>query len=347
MGNITLLGIDLAKQVFQVHAEDAEGNRIHNKRLTRSKFISYLDKLPKCKIGMEACGTAHYWARKLVAQGHEVKLINPILVKAYVVRNKTDAKDAEAIAEATLSKKVRSVAIKNLAQQHLTTLHRARSQVVKRRVQLVNHLRSLLAEYGLITAKGHCALNKLIQEVFAQTHGKFPDEVMFVFEDLYNEWQELNKRVLAYDKLVRKAATAHKTAENLTSIPGIGPITATAIIAKIDNVDCFNKAKDFAASFGLTPREHSSAQTRRLGRISKQGDRYIRTLLIHGARSALNAIRRNKHLNSAYHQWARQTLERIGFNKTTTALANKHARMIWALIKHQTKIDLNDALQYQ
>ena len=349
MKNITLVGIDLAKNVFQVHAEDSDGNKIHSKRLSRAKFIEYLSKLPSCLIGMEACGSAHYWARHVQSLGHKVKVINPKIIKAFVIRNKTDAKDAEAIAEATRSNKIKSITIKTLNQQHLTSLHKARSLLVKKRTQLVNHIRSQLAEYGLIASKGYASLDCLVTEVLAKEYDIFDDEMLFIFQDLYDEWHELNKRIETYDKKVKKQAKSHEKTRKLLAIPGLGPITATAVIAKFDNIECFNKAKDFSASLGLTPKEHSSANTRHLGKISKQGDRYLRTLLSHGARASLRAIKKTsiEQKNSAYHQWARNTLGRIGFNKTATALANKHARIIWAMLKHDNEqFDLEHAAQY-
>lgn len=346
MNNIILIGVDLAKNDFQVYAENKAGKRIHNKRLTRNKFREYLRTTPPCLIGMEACGTAHYWAREAKSLGHEVKLINPRLVKAFVIRNKNDANDAEAIADATKSNKVSSISVKTLPQQHLTTLHRARSQVVRRRTQLINHIRSLLAEYGLITTKGYSALERLLKEVFAGEQANFPCEVIFVFQDLYEEWLQLNKRLKAYDLQVLKAAKENKTAHKLMTMPGVGEITATALVAKVEHVGFFKKAKDFAAFFGLTPKEYSSANTKNMGKISKQGDRYIRMLLIHGARASIRATQNKDKQDSAYHRWIHKTVARIGFNKTAVALANKHARMIWAILRHDRDINLNDAAQY-
>jgi transposase len=333
--------VDLAKNVFQVHAEDADGNQCVSRRLNRKNFKEFMRTLSPCVVGMEACGTSHYWGRELYAMGHQVKLINPRIVKAQVVRNKTDAKDAEAICDAARNKKVRCIAVKTLAQQYLSTIHRARSQLIKRRTQLVNHLRSQLAEYGLIANQGHASLNELTQKVLGGECLELSQESAFVFSDLYEEWLTLNKRILDYDAQIRRVAKENKTVRKLMTVPGIGPLTASALVAKVDDFSVFSKGKNFAAWLGLTPKEYSSANNRRLGGISKQGDRYVRTLLIHGARSAITTILKKDKQQNAYYRWIHNTVERVGKNKAVVALANKHARMLWALATHGRELDLN------
>jgi transposase len=341
MNNINVIGVDLAKNIFQIYGEDENENKVVSHRFKRKKFQEFMRQLPACKVGMEACGTAHYWGRYLEGLGHEVKIIHPRRVKAFIIRNKNDAKDAEGICDATKNKKIPSIPVKTLAQQNLTTLHRARSQVMRRRVQLVNHLRSQLAEYGLVTRQGFKSLRELVVEVLGGEHITLEQESLFVMQDLYEEWQRLNKRIQAYDEQVRRVAKGNKSAKKIMQIPGIGEMTATAIIAKVEDFTAYEKGRDFSAWLGLTPKEYSSAEKRRLGGISKQGDRYIRTLLIHGARAAITAIMNKGKNETAYHRWIQATVERVGKNKAVVALANKHGRMIWALLRHGRELNLN------
>ena len=343
MSDITVIGIDLAKNVFQVHAEDAKGNKVFNKQFTRKKLILFMTQLPPCLVGMEACGSAHYWARKLKSMGHRIKLVNPRKVKAYVDRNKNDSKDAEAICEATRSNKVPSIAIKSLAQQQMNSLHRARSQVVRHRTRISNHLRSQLAEYGLVTRQGFAALKKLVLEVLAGEHLNLEASTLFVFQDMYDQWQSLTKRIAQYDAQVKRVAQSNAASQTLMALPGIGEISATAITAKVDDYGQFKKGSTFAAWLGLTPKEYASANRRYLGSISKQGDRYIRWLLIHGARTSIHSTLKKNRRDTAYHRWIHTMVKRVGKNKAAVALANKHARMIWAMMKHGRTLDLNHA----
>ncbi len=257
MKNVTLVGIDLAKNIFQVYGEDAFGNKLFNKKLSRNKFKEFLEQLPVgCTIGMEACGTAHYWAREYIKRGHEVKLINPRQIKPYLIGNKTDAKDAEAICEATRHRKVRAIPVKSVIQQDLTSIHRSRSQLVKRKTALGNHLRSLLAEYGVITQKGYAALMRLIEEVLGGETRTASAELLFVLQDGYEELKTLKKRIDRYDGLLKKVVRAHRVAYRLCKeMPGVGEITATAIVAKIEDMRVFKHGRDFGAWLGLTPLE--------------------------------------------------------------------------------------------
>jgi transposase len=344
MKNVTLIGIDLAKNIFQVYGEDVVGNKMFNKKLSRGKFKTFLEKLPVCTIGMEACGTAHYWARKCIELGHTVKMINPRQVKPYLNGNKTDAKDAEAICEATRNRKVRAIPIKSEAQQDVTSIHRSRSQLVKRKTALGNQLRSVLAEYGVVTQKGYAALISLIQEVLSGKTLVASSELLFVLQDGHDELEQLKERMNRYDHLLKKVVKNNKMANRLyEEMPGIGEITATALVAKIEDMGVFKHGRDFGAWLGLTPTEHSSAGKRHLGKISKRGDRYLRTLLIHGARSQIKVTLSKKRNDTAYHRWIQETVARIGKNKSAVALANKHARMIWAILVHDRAVDLNFA----
>lgn len=347
MSNITVVGIDLAKNVFQVHAEDQKGNKIYNRRMKRVQLIKWIERLPRCTVGMEACGTAHYWGRVFLEKGHQVKLMNPKKVKAFVDRNKNDAKDAEAICDATRNKKVLSIPVKTVVQQDITSLHRARSQVVGQRTQVANQLRSQLAEYGLITRQGHTALETLAQEVLRGEAIAVSKELLFVVDDLYEELKCLKKRVMGYDAELKRVVKENKSAQKLMTMPGVGEITATAVIAKVEDFNSFKRGCNFAAWLGLTPKEYSSAEKRKLGGISKQGDRYLRTLLIHGARSVIKAVLAKKQCETNYHRWIVRLVERRGKNCAAVALANKHARMIWAMMKHGRSIDLNFAASSQ
>jgi len=244
MNNITAVGIDLAKNIFQVYAEDKKGNKVFNKKMSRMKLKRFLATLPPCFIGMEACGTAHYWARLCIQQGHRVKLIPPRNVKPFLDGNKNDAKDAEAICEAAQRQKILGVPVKTLVQQDLTSLHRARSQLVSRRTQLANHIRSLLAEYGLVTRQGHAALMHLIETVLGGEKLELSQELSFVLIDLYNELNTLTQRLSVYNDELKRIAKQNKTANRLLALPGIGVITATAITAKIEDFSRFRHGRD-------------------------------------------------------------------------------------------------------
>lgn len=342
MSDITLVGIDLAKNVFQVQAEDPFGNVVEKKRMNRTQLKHYMGNLPPCLVAMEACGSAHYWGRFMKEMQHTPQLIAPRIVKAWVLRNKNDARDTDALCTAARSKKVTPIPVKTIAQQNLTCIHRARSQVMKRRTQITNHLRAQLSEYGLVTGRGFAPLKKLVLEVLEGQHELLTGEAAtFVFEDLYKEWQSLNERIKRYDTQVKQLAKSCPRAVKLMDIPGIGELTSTALIAKVDDFSAFRKGRDFAAWLGLTPREYASGEKRVLGKISKQGDRYLRTLLIHGARGAIRGVLKKDKDANAYTRWIHQLVQRIGMNKAAVALANKHARMIWALCKHGRVLNLN------
>lgn len=346
MNNISVLGVDLAKNVFQVYAEDRFGNRLFNRQYKRKAFIKFIQSLSPCLIGMEACGTAHHWGRFCKELGHEVKLMNPKRIKAYLNGNKNDNNDAEAICEATLSKKVRGILVKTIPQQRLTSMHRARSIVVKRKTQMANHIRSMLAEYGLVTGVGYAALVRLIEDVLAGEHIPLDEGLCFVLHDLYEELKQLANRIKSYNQKLKKLAKENKSSAKLLDMLGIGEITATAIIAKVEDFSVFKTGRDFAAWLGLTPKEYSSAEKRKMGGISKKGDRYLRTLLIHGARAAIQATIAKDKRSNAYYRWIHSAVERLGKNKAAVALANKHARMIWAIMYHDRKVNLSDSEQY-
>lgn len=343
MNNISVVGIDLAKNVFQVHGEDERGNKLYNKAMNREAFKRWLVQLPVCKVGMEACSTSHYWGRKFAMAGHEVKLVNPRKVKIFVERNKNDAKDAEAICDATRSKKVLRIPVKTMSQQVLSSIHRARSQVVSQRTKVSNHLRSQLAEYGLVTRPGYAALRMLVEKVLSGEVEELNDysQLLFLLSDLYEDVKRLEARVKVYDQELKKIAKMNKTARKLMELPGVGEITATALVAKVEDYSEFKRGSHFGAWLGLTPKEYSSAGRQKLGRISKQGDRYLRTLLIHGARAVISSTLKKDARGTSYHRWIQEMVKRRGKNCAAVALANKHARMIWAVMKHKREVDLS------
>lgn len=343
MKDITTIGIDLAKNVFQIHAADRFGNKIWSKKVTRHRLNEFMVNMPACLLGMEACGSAHHWAREFKAMGYEVKLMSPQYVKPYVKSNKNDAKDAEAICEAVTRPNMRFVPIKTVEQQNLCALHSARSQVVTRRVQVSNHLRGTLAEFGIICRTGYAALRQCLTLVESGTYVQF-QQIPLWFRDMKEELLGLDKRIAMYDAEIKRLSKGSEVSQRLMGIPGVGQITATAIEAKISDVSVFKTGRDLSAFLGLVPKQHSSGGKEKLSGISKRGDKYLRTLLIHGARAEVQAvIKYNKGEGSLYHCWIHTTVNRVGKNKAAVALANKHARIIWAMLKHERSFDANFA----
>lgn len=346
MVKISIVGIDLAKNVFQVHGEDAEGRPLFNKALSRVKFKPWLNTLPLCTIVMEACGSSHYWGRVCQSLGHEVKMINPKRVKGFLQGNKTDKNDAQAICEAAKSGYTRYIRVKSERQQTLGALHRTREQIKRRYVQQMNFVRSQLAEYGMVTRQGKASLFKLLAEVMSGEHLSLDETLSFLVLDWYEELRRMKDHLERYNREINRLAEC-ESARRLMSLPGIGPITATALLAKIGDFREFKSGRQLAAYLGLTPREHSSGGRQQLGGITKRGDRYLRMLLIHGARSMLRAMKPSQTPETAYHRWVYGLRERCGEHKAMVALANKHVRMIWALMVHDRAVDLNDAQHYE
>lgn len=323
---ISIIGLDIAKQVFQVHAADAEGRRVAQVRLRRAQVIDYFRKLPPCLVGMEACATAHHWARELIALGHEVKLMPPAYVKPYVKRNKTDAADAEAIAEAVTRPTMRFVAVKSVEQQSMLMLHRVRELLVRQRTMLATALRAHLAEFGIVAPQGIHRVEKLAEQVRDPSVPSLAQEVLSILVgELAGVWRRL-------DKLDEQLVALHRTdqtSRRLASIPGVGPITAMAIASTVPDPSVFRSGREFAAWLGLTPKSHSSGGKDKLGRISKRGDRYIRHLLYVGAG---NAIRFSKARVATGEAWIQGLQERRPPKGVIIALANKMARIAWALM---------------
>ena len=303
---ISIVGLDIAKQVFQVHAADAEGRRVAQVRLRRAQVLDFFRELPPCLVGMEACATAHHWARELIALGHEVKLMPPAYVKPYVKRNKTDAADAEAIAEAVTRPTMRFVAVKSVEQQSMLMLHRVRELFVRQRTILATALRAHLAEFGIVAPQGIHRVEKLAAEVRDPAVPPLAQEALSLLVD---ELASIGRRLDTIEERLVALHRADQLSRRLASIPGVGPITAMAIASTVPDPSVFRSGREFAAWLGLTPKSHSSGGKDKLGRISKRGDRYIRHLLYVGAGNAIRFSkaqrRRARHGSEACRSAAR------------------------------------------
>lgn len=329
----TTIGIDLAKNVFQVHAVDANGKKLFNKVIKREQMAAFFVNLSPCLIGMEACGSAHHWARKLQSMGHTVRLMAPQFVKPYVKGNKHDAADAEAICEAVARPTMRFVPIKNTEQQAVLAMHRVRQGFVRARTAQANQIRGLLAEFGLIVPQGvaHIAerVPTLIEDASNELPGSFRILIVRVlehFKALQAQIQQLEAQILVWHR-------SNAASKRLEKIPGIGPITASALIASLGDAKNFKDGRQVAAWLGLVPRQHSSGGKQNLLGISKRGDTYLRTLLIQGARSVVyHADQSSQGSSNATCQWIRGVVQRRNKNIAAVALANKNARICWALL---------------
>jgi transposase len=327
--NITRIGVDLAKNVFQVHGVSRQGEIVVRKQLRRAQMLGWFGKLPPCLIGMEACGSAHHWARELGKLGHDVRLMPPQFVKPYVKRGKNDANDAEAICEAVSRPNMRFVAIKTVEQQTTQAEHRIRARLVRSRTAASNEIRGLLAEFGVIVPASLSALRRALPEILEDGENGLSGDFRILLAELAEELRGLDDRVKFYDARLQIRARTDERIQRLLAVEGIGPVVASALVAAVDDGKQFGKGRDLAAWLGLTPREHSSGGKQRLGGISKQGDTYVRTLLIHGARSALNAAVNKTDPRS---RWVTALAARRNKNIATVALANKNARIAWAIL---------------
>ena len=325
----TVLGIDLAKRVFHLVGMNETGHVVLKKRLTREALLPFIAQLSPAIIGMEACGGAHYWARRFRGYGHTVKLIAPQFVKPYVKSNKNDPADAEAICEAVMRPTMRFVPIKEVEQQDLQSLHRARERVVKARTALVNEIRGLAMEYGLVFPHSITKLRHTFAATLEAEQDKLTPLSAELFRQLYDEFGTLEKRLAYYNEKIAAICAAHPVCQRLETIPGIGPLTATALVAAVSDASHFKNGRQFAAWIGLVPRQHSTGGKARLLGISKRGDVYLRTLLVHGARATLRWVGLKTDRRS---QWVRSLIERRGKNKAAVAVANKNARIVWALL---------------
>jgi transposase len=329
MPQVSVLGIDLAKQMFHVVGLDDAGNVVLRKRLTRSGLMPFMAQMAPVVIGMEACGGAHYWARRFREHGHTVKLMAPQFVKPYVKTNKHDMADAEAIGEAVTRPTMRFVPIKELTQQDLQALHRVRERLVKARTALINEIRGWLSEYGIILPQGVTKFRQGLLPMLEKEQAKLTTLGREIFRQLYAEWLAVEERLAHYNARLEAICQAHPVCQRLLTIPGIGPLTATALVAAVTEATHFKNGRQLAAWLGLVPRQHSPGGKPRLLGISKRGDRYLRKLLVHGARATLRWIKLKSDRRS---QWVRALIERRGTNRAVVALANKNARIAWVLL---------------
>jgi transposase len=336
---ITTIGLDLAKNVFQIHGVDEHGKKVLNKPLKREQLAAFFVQLPPCLIGMEACGSAHHWARKLSAYGHTVRLMAPQFVKPYVKGNKNDAADAEAICEAVARPNMRFVAIKSVEQQAVLSLHRVRQGFVKARTAQANQIRGLLAEFGLIIPQGIASIARRVPELIEDAGNELSGSMRLLIQRLVVHLQELDRQVSELELQIKAWHRASQTSRRLEQIPGIGPITASALLASVGDAKNFANGRQLAAWLGLVPKQHSSGGKATLLGISKRGDSYLRTLLIHGARSVIIAAQKKASVSG----WLNALLLRRNPNVAAVALANKNARIVWALLAHEREFRADHA----
>lgn len=326
---VKVIGLDTAKHVFQVHGADESGRTVVRKRLRRAQISGFFANLPKCVVGIEATQGAHYWARLIGSFGHEIRLIAPQFVKPYLKGQKNDAGDAAAICEAVSRPEMRFVPQKSIAQQDLQALHRIRSRLIGSRTQLGNQIRGLLAEYGIILPLHLSEVRKQLPELFSEDHPLLTSFSRELFASLYEELCALDERIQAMEQRIQRVFANNEQCQKLAAIEGVGPLTATAMVAAVADGKAFRNGRQFAAWLGLVPRQHSSGDKQRLLGITKRGDPYLRMLLVHGARSV---VYRSVGKTDRRNTWIAEKQRRIGTTKACVAVANKNARIIWALL---------------
>lgn len=330
MSEITTVGVDLAKSIFQVHGVDANGRILVRRQLRRSQFLAFFEKLPRCLIGMEACAGAHDWGSRLQEMGHDVRLMPPSYVKPYVKRGKTDAADAAAICEAVTRPSMRFVAVKTEACSSALVLHRTRDFLVRQRTQIGNAIRAHMAEFGIITAKGAQNVDRLIEQM-----DRLPEMARTPVGLLFDQLAETNKRIELLSREIEETHEQNETSQRLVTIPGIGVLSATAIAATTPDVSNFDCARDYAAWLGLTPKPHSTGGKQKVGRISKMGNRYIRRLLYLGAMAQI-MVRRRRGIGM---DWLSSMLTRKKTKVAAIALAHRMARTIFAVLRDGTRYE--------
>jgi transposase len=329
MNQVSTIGFDTAKHVFQAHGRNREGHTVFRRKLRRKEVIAFFASLPPCLVGMEACGGAHCWARQLRALGHDVRLMPAASVKPYVSRQKNDGKDAEGCCEAVGRPNMRFVPIKSEEQQSVLMLHRARELLVRQRTMLMNALRGHLAEFGIIARQGRAGMDELLELVESEEGGAIPELARSALVLLAGQLRELRARINALERQIHAWHRSNAQSRRLETAPGIGPITASAIVATVADPSCFKSGRHFAAWLGLVPRQNSSGGKERLGRITRAGDPYLRRLLVVGAHAVLRFSDKAK---SAPTRWAAELLNKKHYTVAAVALANKMARVIWAMM---------------
>jgi transposase len=328
------VAVDLAKSVFEVAIANAQWRVMERRRLTRARFMRFVADTPPTHLVMEACGTAHYWGRLAQEHGHRVTLVPPAYVRPYVRRNKTDRADAEAILEAVRSGEVPAVPVKRVEQQALVAVHRVREQWMTTRTARINVLRGLLREHGILLPAGAQAALRVVPAMLEEAETSLPAHLRSVLTSVHEEVRAIEGRLADLERELRALADADPVITRLRTIPGIGLLTATALVGTVGHIHAFRRARQFASWLGLTPKEHSSGQRRQLGAISKRGDVYLRCLLTHGARAVVRMAQRRVAIGqplTPLHRWAVRVQDRRGHNKATIAVANKLGRIVWAV----------------
>ena len=327
--DIKVIGLDLAKNVFEVAGLDASGRKVLRRQLRRREVRGFFAKLPETLVGMEACGGAHYWGREIAKLGHTVKLMNPKYVKPYVKTNKDDRADAAAIAEAASRASVPMVTVKQAWQQDWQSVHRVRAQLMRERIAVGNQIRGLLAEYGIVVAQGRSALRHALPEILEDAENALSGLMRQLLAQRYAHWGALERQIAEYDRMLERAAHEHEACSALLEVPGIGVLGATALVAQVNDARELKNGRELAARQGLVPSHSGTGGKERVGHISKRGDGYVRTLLIHGARAVLRTAHRKSDRLS---RWATEVSKRRGQNIAAVALANKMARIAWVIL---------------
>ena len=326
---IKVLGIDIGKNTFHLHGINQRGKVVYRRKLSRKKLMENMVQIPPCTVAMEACGGAHHLMRRLKEFGHDVRLIAPQFVKPFVKSNKNDSLDAEAISEAALRPNMRFVPPKSVAQQDLQLIHRFRETAMKNRTQLINQARGALIEFGIIIPKGAKNVRLYLPEILEDADNELSFEMREELDHLRGEIVHVDDRIARYDAKIKAACQSHEVCRLLLTIPGVGPIVATAMAAAVGDVSIFRSGREMSAWLGLVPRQHSTGGKAWLLGISKRGNTYLRTVLIHGARAALRAAKKKTDRRSC---WATDLAARRGNNRAAVALANKNVRIAWALL---------------
>ena len=329
MQAVTTIGLDIAKSVFQVHGVDAEGNVILRRQLKRRYVLAFFEKLSPCLVGIEACASSHHWSRALKALGHTVRLMPPAYVKPYVKRQKNDAADAEAICEAVTRANMRFVATKTPEQQSCLTLHRTRHLFIRQQTAVINAIRAHLAEFGIVAPVGRNGVEQLLGVVADSNDRRLPEVARACVAALGAQLRMLKTQILEFDRRIMAWHRSNEMSKRLDEVPGIGPALATALVASVADPKAFRSGRDFSAWIGLVPKQHSSGGKEKLGSISKQGDRYLRSLFTAGA---LAVIRYAKIHGTRHRPWLTSLLARRPTKVAAIALANKIARMAWAMM---------------
>lgn len=329
MNKITTLGIDLAKNVFQLHGVDATGQVVLRREVRRAQLMKTIAQLQPCLVGIEACGGAHYWARRFAEHGHQVKMMSPQFVKPYRKSDKNDRNDAEAICEAVTRPSMRFVTVKSVEQQDMLTLHRAREGLMKERVALINRIRGSLAEYGIVIAKNVSNLRCMLPRILEDAENELTAVARQLFNELYEDLGVREERIAHLERSIRALGSQHDVVRRLETVPGIGLLSATALFAAVGDARQYQNGRQLAAWMGLVPRQSSSGGKQRLLGITKRGDKYLRKLLVHGARSITARAEKKPQPQD---QWLNELRERRGKPRSYVAQANKTARIAWAIM---------------